>query len=123
MLGEEEIRNRFGYHKGTTEGPGATAPKHKDLRQMFMDVATILDKALPHGRAFSVAMTKLQEASMWANFAIAECAPVVDESEVDFGIKPGVFKGPPGTKPTASEAEEAKDNTDPAVDQTDSFRG
>jgi hypothetical protein len=119
MLGEEEIRNRFGYHKGTTEGPGATAPKHKDLRQMFMDVATILDKALPHGRAFSVAMTKLQEASMWANFAIAECAPVVDESQTEY------FAGPVGAQLSegSEAAEEAKDNTDPAVDQTDSFRG
>lgn len=72
MLGHEEIVNRFGYHKGTEE----TIPKHQEVRELFMGVATMLDDLLPDGRAKSLALTSLQESSMWCNFAIAETAPV-----------------------------------------------
>jgi len=75
----EEINNRFGFHKATIEGSNATAPQHKELRKEFVEFATILDASLPDGRAKSLAMTALEEASMWSHKAIAETAPVVVE--------------------------------------------
>jgi hypothetical protein len=77
-VGEEEIRNRFGFHKGTVEGPNATAPRHSYLRVHFMEFADMLDRVLPPGRAKSVAFTELETASMWAHKSIAEQAPVTE---------------------------------------------
>lgn len=75
-LGVAEIKNRFGFHKGTFEGPNATAPRHGYLRGNFMAFAHMLDRVLPPGRAKEVAMTELENASMWAHKSIAELAPV-----------------------------------------------
>lgn len=80
MLGEEEIQNRFGFHKGTIEGPNATAPRHAELRRAFASFALMLDDSLPDGRAKSLALTELEDASMWAHKSIAEGAPLVMES-------------------------------------------
>ena len=78
-LGKEEIENRFGFHKGTIEGPNATSPQHAELRVRYRAFVESLDHALPEGRAKSIAMIKMEEASMWAHKAIAETAPVVRE--------------------------------------------
>jgi hypothetical protein len=78
-LGKQEIENRFGFHKGTIEGPNATAPKHADLRREFRYFAEFLDERVPEGRAKAVMFTELENASMWAHKAIAETAPVVHE--------------------------------------------
>src|SRR5678816_291279 len=72
-VGRPESLNRFGYHKGTSE----TMPKHEQLRETYMAFAEYLDSMLPDGRAKSTTMTWLQQSSMWANFAIAESAPVI----------------------------------------------
>lgn len=79
MLGSEEIEHRFGFHKATIEGTNATLPKHRDVRLKFREFAEFLDNLLPDGRAKSVAMTELENASMWSHKAIAETAPVVSE--------------------------------------------
>lgn len=78
-LGPEEIESRFGFHKGTIEGPNATAPRHAALREAFKLFAQHLDDNLPNSRAKSIAFTELEAASMWAHKAIAEQAPVVVE--------------------------------------------
>lgn len=78
-LGKDEIEHRFGFHKATIEGPGATLPKHRDTRLRFREFAEWLDRVLPEGRAKSVTFTELENASMWAHKAIAETAPVVNE--------------------------------------------
>lgn len=75
-LGNEEIERRFGFHRGTTEGPNATVPKHRDTRLRFREFAEFLDIVLPEGRAKSLAFTELENASMWAHKSIAEEAPV-----------------------------------------------
>lgn len=80
MLGIDEIKNRFGFHRGTIEGPNATTPRHANLREQFVLFARMLDEVLPDGRAKSLAMTELENASMWAHKAIAEQAPLVDET-------------------------------------------
>lgn len=79
MLGPEEIEHRFGFHKATTEGENATLPKHRDTRLKYREFAEFLDEVLPDGRAKSVAMTKLEDASMWSHKAIAELAPAIRE--------------------------------------------
>lgn len=82
MLGVSEIENRFGFHKGTIEGPNATTPKHAELRRQFVNFARMLDEVLPEGRAKSLAVTQLEDSSMWAHKAIAQNAPLVsDEPE------------------------------------------
>lgn len=75
----EEIENRFGFHKGTVEGPNATAPRHYQLRRDAVEFALMLDYVLPPGRAKSVAFTELETALMWAHKSIAEQAPLVIE--------------------------------------------
>lgn len=72
-VGKDDIRNRFGYHAGTSR----TAPKHEVIREAYIAFAEFLDDQLPDGRAKSTAFTNLQQSSMWSNFAIAETAPVV----------------------------------------------
>lgn len=80
-LGKQEIENRFGFHKGTIEGPNATVPQHGRVRVAFMEFSEFLDDVLPDGRAKSQMFTELESASMWAHKAIAEQAPVVKEKD------------------------------------------
>lgn len=68
-----ELENIFGYHPGTD----VTIPKHEEVRMAFLAFAKLLLPTLPEGRAKEIVKTKLQEASMFSNFAIAELAPVV----------------------------------------------
>ena len=83
MLSEIEINNRFGFHRATIEGPGATAPKHAELRQLFMAFVSRLDSMLPdvggEERLKKLALDRLEEASMWSHKAIAQEAPLLDE--------------------------------------------
>lgn len=72
-LGRDEIEHRFGFHAGTS----VTIPKHEQVREAYKAFAEFLDGVLPDGRAKSTAFTKLQESSMWANYGVAELAPVV----------------------------------------------
>lgn len=85
MLGKEEIENRFGFHKATVEGENATLPKHSKLRILFRELAEELDELIPNGRAKSVAFTELENASMWAHKAVAEGAPLIEESQTRSG--------------------------------------
>lgn len=80
MLGTEEIENRVGFHKATIEGPEATLPRHAYLRNLFKQIMTELDDILPDSRAKSVAMTHLEDCSMWSHKAVAEKAPLVPDS-------------------------------------------
>lgn len=72
-IGQENIRNRWGYHPGTD----VTIPRHELIREAYISFAEFLDKYVPDGRPKSTAFTKLQESSMWANFGIAQLSPVV----------------------------------------------
>lgn len=75
VLGKDDIMNRWGFHPGTE----ITTPKHEKIRAAFIAFAKMLDEELGDCNAASVfrAFDKLQEASMWANFAIAELSPVM----------------------------------------------
>ena len=82
-IGKEEIRERLGFHKGTIEGPNATAPRHAQVREAFIAFADFMDELLPVGRCTSLFWTNLEQASMWAHKGVANLAPVVDESLVE----------------------------------------
>lgn len=71
-IGRDEIRHRFGFHPGTS----VTIPQHERIREAFIAFAEFLDEVVPDGRAKSSAFTNLQMSSMWANFGIAETAPL-----------------------------------------------
>ena len=64
----EDIKNRFSYHPPTQPG---RADAHEKTRALFTEFASLLDAALPPGREHALVITKLEEALMWANAAIA----------------------------------------------------
>lgn len=72
-IGREAILDRFGYHPAT----GLTAKQHEQVREAYIVFAEFLDDLLPDGRAKSTCFTNLQQSGMWANFAVAQQAPVV----------------------------------------------
>lgn len=74
-IGDPEIVNRFGYHKATE----TTGPQHQEIRGAFIEMGKLLDRLLPAGRAKSTCFTELENASMWANKAVAEQAPIAYE--------------------------------------------
>jgi hypothetical protein len=78
-IGPEEIEHRFGFHKATIEGDGATLPVHRELRIQYREFASILDRLLPPGRAKDQALKNLENASMWAHKSVAELAPLIEE--------------------------------------------
>ena len=75
-LGPEEIRNRWDQHVVSE----TTKPQHDLIRDTFKFVAATIDDNVPEGRAKALALTNLQQASMWANFAIAEQTPLSEPS-------------------------------------------
>ena len=64
----EELRKRFTYHppKDTTQ-----TERYEMIRQQGHEFALLIDSAAPESREKSLAITKIEEAVMWANAAIA----------------------------------------------------
>jgi len=62
-----DIENRFTYHP-PKEGQ---AERYQDLRDQCKDLALNILGCCPPGRERALALTKLEEASFWANAAIA----------------------------------------------------
>jgi len=133
MLGDEEIQNRVGFHKATVEGPNATLPRHREIRQDFASFMRFLDWMLPDGRAKDVAMHQLEDASMWAHKSISETAPLVDEEgdaearramykdETALGRFERVNKINQGSGPSLAEFEESEkvlDDLGPMLDES-----
>lgn len=75
MITNEDIVNRFGYHKADDK----TGPAHQNVRGAFIEFSKYLNEQVPDGRSKSLAFTKLEEAAMWANKAVAEQAPIAYE--------------------------------------------
>jgi hypothetical protein len=66
-LDTDDLRNRFTYH-----APGADQPeRYTKVRSHGMALALVIDELCPDSREKSLAITKLDEAIMWANAAIA----------------------------------------------------
>lgn len=64
---QEQINNNFKYH-APKEGQ---SEKYEWLRENGKHFATLIDTLCPNSREKSLAITKLEEAVMWANAAIA----------------------------------------------------
>lgn len=63
----EDLQNRFSYHKPIVSQP----QRYEEIRAKAMEFAEFLTRRCPESREFSLAMTKLEEAIMWANASIA----------------------------------------------------
>lgn len=63
----QQIENNFKYH---TPKEGQPA-KYEAIREKAKELAYLIDAKCPNSREKSLAMTKLEEAVMWANAAIA----------------------------------------------------
>lgn len=67
MLTNEQIENVFSYH-----APKANQPeRYEAIRYKAKMLAAYINEKCPDSREKSLAMTKLEEAVMWANAAIA----------------------------------------------------
>jgi hypothetical protein len=62
-----QIENNFSYHAPKEGQP----EKYEALRSLAKGLAVAFDELCPNSREKSVAMTKLEEAVMWANASIA----------------------------------------------------
>lgn len=62
-----DIERRFTYHP-PKEGQPA---KYGRLRDYFKELAYVIEAECPDSRERALALTKLEEAVMWANAAIA----------------------------------------------------
>lgn len=65
-----DINNRFDYHKPQTD---RVVKAHETVRKELRVMADTIDSLVPDGREKSLAITKLEEAMMWANAGIARC--------------------------------------------------
>lgn len=61
------IENNFTYHAPKEGQP----EKYEQIRSKAKELAYLIDEVCPNSREKSLAMTKLEEASMWANASIA----------------------------------------------------
>jgi hypothetical protein len=75
-LSEEEIEIRFGYHPPSSWDGENTIEMHQELYDAFKDFARYLGLLLPNGRAKSVALNELENASMWSHKAISPMDPL-----------------------------------------------
>ncbi len=64
---EQEIEDIFTYHKPSD----AQVPKYVEIRAEARSLAHLINDDCPESREKSLALTKLQEAVMMANAAIA----------------------------------------------------
>lgn len=62
-----QIENNFKYHSPKEGQP----EKYQVIRDNAKDLAYFIEQLCPNSREKSLAMTKLEEAVMWANTSIA----------------------------------------------------
>jgi hypothetical protein len=67
LSAKEQIENNFKYH---TPKPGQPE-KYTAIREKSKELAYLINDTCPNSRERALAMTKLEEATMWANAAIA----------------------------------------------------
>lgn len=64
---EDELKNRFTYHAPKSNQPF----KYEKIRAAGLLMATLVNELCPCSHELSMALTKIDEAVMWANAAIA----------------------------------------------------
>ena len=65
---EHSLHNRFRYHPPKDD---ATREAHERVRGLCLNLAEEIDGLVPGGREKALAITKIEEAMMWANAGIA----------------------------------------------------
>lgn len=68
------IESRFTSHKPT----GHKLDKYAEIREKGKEMAYLIEKLCPACREKALAMTKIEEAVMWANAGIARTLEVCD---------------------------------------------
>lgn len=68
MMTTEEINKRFNYH---APKDGTVVGYHEAIRSTCANAAHWIDQLVPDGREKALALTKIEEAMMWANAGIA----------------------------------------------------
>ena len=63
----KQLENNFKHHTPKEGQP----EKYTAIREKSKELAYLIDDLVPNSREKSVAMTKLEEVSMWANAGIA----------------------------------------------------
>ncbi|MDB4278445.1 hypothetical protein N9917_02445 [Deltaproteobacteria bacterium] len=64
---KNQVENNFKYHKPV----GNQAEKYTEIRSEAKNLASLFLLHCPDSRARSLALTKIEEAVMWANASIA----------------------------------------------------
>jgi len=64
---KEQIEHNFTYHSPKDNQPA----RYQAIREKAKELALLLDEQCPPSREKSLAMTKLEETSFWANASIA----------------------------------------------------
>lgn len=64
---DPEVHDRMTYHAPSQEG----IRRHSTLSVIFENVMQEVDAIVPPGREKSLALTKLEEAKMWASAGVA----------------------------------------------------
>ena len=64
---DEKIENNFKYHTPKEEQP----EKYTNIREKAKELAYLIQEVVPDSREKSLAFTKLEEATFWANAGIA----------------------------------------------------
>ena len=62
-----DLKNRFTYHAPF----GDQTERYQNIRKQIFDLAVFLDEQCSDSRELSLAITKLEEVSFWANASIA----------------------------------------------------
>jgi hypothetical protein len=75
---DERIENNFRYHAPTGDQP----EKYEKLRSKGKELAYLMQECGNPGRELSLAMTKLEEAVMWANASIARDASILTKTSI-----------------------------------------
>jgi len=65
---DADLANRFAHHAPSTD---EVADLHEDIRAECMRLASFIAGNTPEGREQSLAITKLEEVTFWANAAVA----------------------------------------------------
>lgn len=68
MSSVQDIEHRFAFHAATTQ---EKRDEHTSVRAACRDLALRVQQDVPEGREKALALTKIEEAMMWANAAIA----------------------------------------------------
>lgn len=63
----KRIEDAYNYHSADS----AQEEKYRRIRDKAKEFAYLIDEECPDSREKSLAMTKLEEASMWANASVA----------------------------------------------------